>query len=163
MTIPTTSTARTMPPSKHPATSDGYDTIVASLDYTLRGGSGIEVLKALEGEDPIDLTGSDEENDTLIGNKGSNTLDGKDGNDTLDGGDGNDVLIGGTGTDELTGGDGNDTYYVDANDTVEEDTGGEDLLIAVAAGKYTLAKGIDNGEADTGAGKVYLIGNESEQ
>ncbi len=38
--------------------------------------------------------------------------------------------------------------------------GSNDLLIAVAEGSYTLARGIDNGQAQTGSGAVNLTGND---
>ncbi len=63
----------------------------------------------------------------LIGNNGANKLTGNELSNTLDGGLGADTLI---------GGDGSDTYYVDAGDTVEEDTGGtSDRVIVTETGK----------------------------
>ena len=67
----------------------------------------------------------------LIGNNGANKLTGNELSNTLDGGLGADTLI---------GGGGSDTYYVDAGDTVEEDTGGtNDRVIVTETGSYILA------------------------
>ena len=128
---------------EEPEISDGHDTIIVSFDYTLQAGSGIEVLKALEGTDPIDLAGSDDEDNTLIGNDGDNILKGL-------GRQGHPHSAARATTPIMS------TQATPSRKTRAARTS----LIAVAAGKYTLAKGIDNGEADTGAGKVYLIGND---
>ena len=81
---------------------EGSDTIVASGNYTLDGGSGggdvseIEFLTA--GAANVNLTGN-AFGQTLIGGTGSNVLSGVGGADTLNGGLGADTLNGGQGSD----------------------------------------------------------------
>ncbi|MGE0222494.1 MAG: hypothetical protein AB7F35_03750 [Acetobacteraceae bacterium] len=100
------------------AAGGGYDTVVASVDWTLA--ANVEALT---------LTGAAHAG---TGNDLDNVMTGQAGSDTLDGGAGNDTLDGGAGADLMIGGDGDDTYYVDdLNDVVQETpTGGTDLVIA---------------------------------
>ena len=117
---------------------EGDDSVVATGSFSLREGSEIEGLFAVEGTDPVTMSGN-EFAQSLYGNNGANVLNGGGGNDYLVGYDGNDHLRGGTGADNLRGGTGNDTYYVDdAADAVLEDAGqGDDLVLASVS--YTLA------------------------
>ena len=117
---------------------EGDDSVVATGSFSLREGSEIEGLFAVEGTDPVTMSGN-EFAQSLYGNNGANVLNGGGGNDYLVGYDGNDHLRGGTGADNLRGGTGNDTYYVDdAADAVFEDAGqGDDLVLASVS--YTLA------------------------
>ena len=85
---------------------EGYDTIYASVSYTLP--ANVERL-ILTGSANLNATGNATAN-TLTGNAGSNVLDGGAGNDILDGGAGDDIIIGGAGADTLTGGAGADTF-----------------------------------------------------
>ncbi len=88
--------------------ADGYDTVRASISYTLA--ADVENL-TLTGA--AALTGT--------GNAQGNLLIGNDGNNTLTAGAGDDVLDGGLGADLLVGGVGEDTYVVDnAGDVVVE-------------------------------------------
>ncbi|MCG7411367.1 calcium-binding protein [Moraxella nonliquefaciens] len=80
-------------------TDEGYDSVIASSDYTLS--EHVENLTLVG--DAIVAIGNDLDN-MLIGNDKSNRLDGGRGDDTLDGGLGADTMIGGL---------GNDTYHVD--------------------------------------------------
>ena len=152
----------------------GDDTVYGGeSDDFLRGGDGADSLYGGNGNDTYYVNGSDtvfEDENTgdedlviviesgtytladnveygeikervagvhLIGNNGANKLTGNELSNTLDGGLGADTLI---------GGDGSDTYYVDAGDTVKEDTGGtSDHVIVTETGKYELAVGIENG------------------
>lgn len=107
---------------------EGFDTVSASVNYTLTAGSEIEQLQTDDAlaTTAIALTGNELAN-TIIGNAGANMLDGGDGNDwlmsgdgadTLFGGSGNDSVWGGAGDDTLDGGDGDDTLFGgDGNDT----------------------------------------------
>ncbi|GAB1544710.1 hypothetical protein NUACC21_73860 [Scytonema sp. NUACC21] len=89
--------------------NEGYDSIEASIDYSIAGLVNIERL-TLTGN-AINGTGNSLSN-RIIGNSQDNTLIGDAGNDTLDGSTGNDILIGGT---------GDDIYIVDSlNDTIVE-------------------------------------------
>ena len=51
---------------------------------------------------------TEDQNDTIVGEKGNDELIGNDGNDTLIGKKGNDRLLGGNGNDNLEGSNGND-------------------------------------------------------
>ena len=142
-------------------TGGSGDLLIATATGTYTLAIGIESGEVAANIFNVTLNGNAFAN-TLTGNALANTLDGGQGNDSLFGNDGDDVLIGGVGKDTLTGGAGNDTYNVDANDTVNADTGGSgDLLIATAAGTYTLADGIENGRAIAAiAFAIRLIGND---
>ena len=76
------------------ATSQGTDTVIASVNFALSG--NIENL-ILTGAALIGT--GDSSNNRIVGTTGANTLDGGFGNDTLVGGAGNDTLTGGTGVD----------------------------------------------------------------
>jgi Ca2+-binding RTX toxin-like protein len=129
---------------------NGTDTIKASANYTLAGGSEVESLIV---NTSIGLT--------LTGNEFSHTITGNTGNDTLIGGIGNDTLNGSTGADTMAGGAGNDTYFVDnAGDVVTENVGnGTDTIKATA--NYTLAGGseVESLTVNTSIG-LTLTGNE---
>ena len=71
----------------------GFDTLVASVDYRLSGGVSIEVLAA---QDRSSTTGL-----RLTGNDIGQTVAGTEGADTLNGGGGTDVLLGGGGADRF--------------------------------------------------------------
>ncbi|MDE1462997.1 hypothetical protein [Spartinivicinus poritis] len=67
------------------------------------------------------LIGSDK-NDQFIGNDQSNTLAGYAGDDQLNGNEGDDQLAGGTGNDILTGGKGSDSYIIQLDDFIEDNS-----------------------------------------
>ncbi|WP_428664107.1 beta strand repeat-containing protein [Reyranella sp.] len=75
--------------------TDGIDTVVSSIGYTL--GANVEHL-VLTGTAAINGTGNAESN-MLSGNGAANILSGGAGNDVIDGGAGADRLIGGSGAD----------------------------------------------------------------
>ncbi len=81
--------------------SSGYDTVYATVNYTLAADSGIDALVILGGN-PVTLVGNESAN-TLIGGGGADRLDGLGGNDRLYGGAGNDKLYGGKGSDTWSG------------------------------------------------------------
>ncbi|TKB90751.1 MAG: calcium-binding protein [Nitrospira sp.] len=118
----------------------------------LNGGAGNDVLRgeagadALYGDSGHDFLIGGVGDDSLYGGTGNDDLDGGNGNDFHDGGDGNDTLGGSSGADILLGGNGNDTYYVDADDVVDEISndalGGVDLVIADV--NYTLGFGLEH-------------------
>jgi Ca2+-binding RTX toxin-like protein len=117
----------------------GTDTVYASSSYTLA--NNLENL-ILIGDAAINGIGN-ALNNTIIGNNARNTLRGGDGDDILIGDAGNDTLDGGAGKDFLNGGDGDDSYYIDANDTIEESiTGGTDTVFVAI--DYALGANLEN-------------------
>jgi Ca2+-binding RTX toxin-like protein len=126
----------------------GFDTVFASVSFTLANGSNIE---------SISLTGS--ANLNAGGSDGDNLVTGNAGNNTLTGGAGNDILNGGGGTDTLIGGVGNDTYIVDdPTDTIIELAGaGSDTVLANST--YTLGANLENLVLVPDAGDIDGIGN----
>ncbi|MBF9235025.1 calcium-binding protein [Microvirga alba] len=132
----------------------GTDTVVVGFDYTLAGGTGIEVLKAADGVSGIKLTGNTSAN-TLIGSDGADVLDGNGGPDVLRGGKGDDTyLLTGAGVTIEEAADG-------GNDTVIVFTAKADLStfanvenLAVAASVTTGVELIGNSEANGLTGGV---------
>lgn len=123
------------------AQGEGYDLVIASVDFTLPDnverlrmltgatlGEGNELANRISGTADADtirgfggddvLTGGDGD-DRVSGGEGNDTVEGAGGNDTLQGEAGADRLVGGLGSDSLSGGDGNDLL---------EGTGGADTL-----------------------------------
>ncbi|UYZ72091.1 hypothetical protein LP089_12710 (plasmid) [Moraxella bovis] len=127
-------------------TGEGYDSVIASSDYTLS--EHVENLTLVG--DAIVAIGNDLDN-MLIGNEKSNRLDGGLGDDTLDGGLGADTMIGGL---------GNDTYHVDnALDIIMElPNEGYDTIISQV--DYTLAKNVERLILETGSNATHATGNE---
>ena len=86
--------------------NDWYQELFSS---NLLQGSTSEVLTLQEGT--VDLKGSSDVDDVLIGDDNDNKLVGVRGKDILIGGDGGDELRAGNGRDIINGGDGSDTMY----------------------------------------------------
>jgi len=139
------------------AAAQGYDTVVAAVNYTLAAGQSIERLVAapsggdFDDTDPdFNVTGNNLDN-LIVGNSGNNILAGGSGLPTTWGNDTFDASSGGN--DTLNGGSGNDTFLfnggsLDGADTVAGGAG-SDTLIAEFAG--TLGA--------VGAPAVLNIGN----
>ena len=90
---------------------EGYDIVIATVNYTLNAGAHVEELVTTPGRNTtITLTGNDLDNIVRGGNAG----------DTLFGGGGNDMLDGGLGSDSLRGGTGDDIYTVNVADSIVE-------------------------------------------
>jgi Ca2+-binding RTX toxin-like protein len=107
----------------------------------------------LSGDDNGNTIDGGNGNDTLVGGSGNDTLNGGDGDDALMGGDGNDTLNGGGGNNVLIGGAGDDTYVIGAGDTIVETAdGGNDTVIIVGGGDYTLGDNIENVQVGAGGG-----------
>ncbi len=168
-------------------TSQGIDTVIASVDYTLTGSVENLVLAASAGN--IDGFGNTQAN-VITGNSGNNLLGGGAGVDTLTGGGGMDVFIfaagdtGGTAgardriTDFVSGADQLDFWMIDADSTksghqvfqfigATEFTGqaGEMRAYFDVAHNITVVEGDVDGDkaADFGvelSGNVTLVGND---
>jgi Ca2+-binding RTX toxin-like protein len=135
----------------------GIDTVISDVNYTL--GPNLEIL-ILRGE-----TGT--EGLTGVGNTGNNTIIGNAGNNILVGVAGNNLLDGGAGADVMRGGTGNDTYIVDDEGDVVDESEGGGIDLVIASVDYTLGNGIENltlvGGATVGVGNELantIIGND---
>lgn len=76
--------------------------------------SGVEIIRAGDGHDILDMSSSTfviSGGVQLFGESGNDTIWGSDRNDSLFGGTGNDVLDGSQGADQMTGGSGADTFH----------------------------------------------------
>lgn len=141
---------------------EGYDTVDASISYTLA--SNVEAL-ALVGTavagtgNALDnrLTGNAFDN-VLTGLGGNDQLRGGAGNDTLYGGGGDDRLDGGVGNDLMGGGAGNDIYQVDASGDVVNEGANEGLDTVNSSVSYMLRANVEN-LALTGTAGLNGTGN----
>ncbi len=163
------------------AAGEGYDTVRASLNWTL--GANLDQLildgtgdfsgtgnslgnvvtgnsgnNSLDGGDGNDILNGGLGNDSLTGGNGVDQLNGGDGTDTLSGGAGGDILDGGVGADTMSGGTGDDTYYVDdAGDLTLENSGeGNDVVRTTI--NWTLSANIETLILE-GAGNINGTGN----
>ncbi|MDB5751718.1 MAG: hypothetical protein JWP65_2139 [Ramlibacter sp.] len=117
------------------AKSEGVDTLVSSISWSLAADTYIEHL-TLTGATSINATGNTLAN-TLIGNAGKN------------------VLNGGSGADILRGEGGNDTYHVDnAGDNIDGEAGTEGVDTVFSSISWWLA-------ADTYIEHLTLTGASS--
>ena len=131
----------------------------ASVNQTLNGTAGPDVLCGLAGNDVLNGLGGNDTlwgdacgakkslvaaaaaagNDTLNGGSGNDKLYGAGGNDTLSGGGGNDKLYGGAGNDKLNGGPGTNSYSGGAgNDTINARNGKKET-VDCGSGKKDVA------------------------
>ena len=138
---------------------EGTDTVYASVDYALRAGVAVEILRPLDpnATTALNFTGN-EFAQSIFGNAGENKLVAAAGNDLLDGG---------AGADRLYGGLGNDAYFVDnvLDRPIEVVGEGTDTIFATV--NYALRAGTSveflrttNAYATTA---INLTGNEFAQ
>lgn len=126
----------------------GYDRVLASVDYGLPEGVSVELLTTsfTAGFAAINLGGNSLAN-SIYGNAGSNFIYGAGGADFLQGLGGNDVLEGGAGNDVLVGGAGADEFLfgsfgldpAETGDRITDFTSGVDHLYL----RYDLAAHFD--------------------
>lgn len=139
-------------------TGEGYDTVFASLSYSLSSLTHVESL-VLTGFAEITASGN-ALNNIIIGNAGNNSIsaaqgadqiDGAAGHDELYGNQGDDYLDGGVGNDFLSGAQDNDTLYGGAgSDQLDGGTGHDELYGGDGSDMLIMSEGIDF--ADGGAG-----------
>jgi Ca2+-binding RTX toxin-like protein len=126
------------------AAGDGWDTITASLSWTLDDVQEIEGLQldASTGTLGLNLTGNKADN-ILIGNAGANVLDGR------------------GGADKMTGGLGNDRYIVDdrKDQVIEAAGGGTDTIISSVSYVLAAEQQVERVELAAGTQKLNLTGN----
>ena len=114
---------------------NGPDTIVVdpavSLNSTLLGGNGKDVLTGGSGEDTIDGGNG---KDVIAGGAGDDILNGGRCKDVIDGGDGDDFIMGGLARDSVTGGFGADTF---SGDQISEllDKAADEVLVPPIRGQ----------------------------
>lgn len=111
--------------------AEGYDTVNASVSYTI--GANVEKL-VLTGTAAINGSGNELDN-LLVGNDAGNLLCGYAGNDTLNGGAGNDTMIGGV---------GDDVYYVNALGDIVIENPVEGIDTVYSSIGYTLGSNLEN-------------------
>ena len=96
---------------------------------------GIEVIKAMGGDDIVDLSSpllsALQQGFTVEAGSGSDIVFGSSHNDLIQGGNGNDTLVAGPGDNTLTGGAGADTYifsHLTGSDTITDFNPSEDNI-----------------------------------
>lgn len=135
---------------------DAIQTDLGTYDLTnSANGAGVSAIENLS------YTGTGSFDGT--GNALANKITGAGLVDTLSGGDGNDTLDGGAGADDMAGGAGNDTYYVDnqLDLTDESASAGQDSVISSVT--YTLQADLENLtliDGSMGPGHIDATGNE---
>ena len=124
-----------------------------TIDVTLRGGTGNDVIQSGAGNDTLYGDGDNDRlqggpgNDHLWGGAGVDTLNGEAGNDDLHGEDGSDQLQGGPGNDVADGGPDADLVQGGPGTEAAGGSDGNDKLIG--------GTGPDTVEGGTGNDKVY--------
>ncbi len=140
------------------APGEGADTVFSVVDYTLE--PNVEALDLFFGAGPLNGEGN-ELNNTIRGNEFANTIKGGRGNDWLDGY---------FKVDTLAGGPGDDTFLVDDEDDVVQESANEGSDTVLARASHVLRDHVESLILMTGAGPIdgtgndldnYMVGNES--
>ncbi|MEP1014385.1 MAG: Ig-like domain-containing protein [Paracoccaceae bacterium] len=121
---------------------NGRDTVNAGDgDDVVFGADDDDVLDGGAGNDFID---GEIDDDLILGGSGQDTLLGGQGDDTVEGGTGADLIDGGTGDDSLSGGGDADVFVnVNAGDTIDGGSSGEDKDVLDLRGSV-----LDGGSTD---------------
>lgn len=135
------------------------DKAYTALPVTLSGGSGNDVVnihagdlfsnQSMEfrgglgsGDDQVHVKTSDRVTLSLDLGAGNDTVIGGEGNDTIVGRGGNDHIDSGRGDNSLYGGEGDDTLILrNGNNYAEGNQGNDRIVLEVAQGRKTVAKG----------------------
>jgi len=131
---------------------DGFDTVHASINYTMPSGVEWLFLENPSQQQGIGnelgnwmyLYGGGTSGGELYGLAGNDVLIGGAGNDSLYGGADDDQLDGHLGADVMAGGTGNDTYYVDNAGDVVWEWGSEGTDMVASYIDYTLPDTVEN-------------------
>jgi Ca2+-binding RTX toxin-like protein len=140
--------------------NDTYVVDVANEDVREDNGEGTDTIRtslAIFSLAPLaayieNLTGTSDNGQTLTGEGGANIITAGAGDDILDGQAGNDTLRGGSGAD---------TYYVDANDVIEEENGGGTDRV-IASTTFVLPNLVEHLTLAAGAGGINGTGNAAQ-
>ncbi len=123
-------------------TSDRYDLIKSWITYTLP--VYVELL-TLQGDAPLNATGTDSGNETLTGNSAANILASGGGmNDELWGKGGDDTLRDDGGYARMYGGAGNDTYLITGSLGWVVEDAGEGVDTVQVSFSFTLPSNFEN-------------------
>lgn len=152
---------------------------VSLITNLTSGADGVDTLTSIE-----NVWGTNNHDDTIVGNDianqllgnggddilsgrgGNDQIYGGTGNDTIDGGEGNDALVGNAGDDVITGGLGDDTIDGFGDDDRLSGEGGNDLvrgnvgndIVGGEAGNDTVIGGSGNDSVYGGAGNDLVSG-----
>ena len=112
-------------------------------------GDFLPMNKLLFGK-PLDIKGSDGDDQIFGGRKASQDINGRGGNDTLLGSDGNDTLIGGPGNDFLYAGFGNDNL---------DGSSGQNVLHGDLGNDYFAFSALDgSSQISSRSGRLHRLG-----
>ena len=119
-------------------------TVTVTAGCTITGTAGVVEISGTDGDDVICVPDPDDRrafhvidakagNDIILGGAGVDWIYGADGDDTIYGRGGDDRIVAGAGTDTVYGGGGLDRIYsTDLTDSVHDDPGGSELVVAPA-------------------------------
>jgi len=139
------------------AADAGYDTVLASIDYTLgdnverlvltgaaRQGRGNALDNVLIGTIGADVLGGGDGDDKLYAGAGDDQITGGAGSDVLDGGSGIDTLAGGTGADRFVFREGDTGATLATADTIADFTQSDADRISLVAIDAIAGTGADD-------------------
>ncbi|MCC1492050.1 calcium-binding protein [Cognatishimia sp. F0-27] len=126
----------------------GGDTLVGNTGRdTLWGGADGDSLVGNDGADRLhgqtgnDTLGGGAGNDGLYGGADADRLSGGTGDDLIYGGEGNDQLFGDAGADTLYGGEGSDRFWIESDDLIDGEDGGDRFVFRPSEGGENVVTG----------------------